>query len=556
MKWPEPPQDPRFRMGINSRLTSGSLLRLSSPHEIADGLSDLPKLLENGYSEIEITGFRGGPTIYIPVKTVLDFPQVFVGYAEDGSPILLGVTDVFKGHCTVLGQTGSGKTTFVALILYQLIRLGFCCLVLGNKIFDPTLYGPTRSACAALTRRDDHGQPVAAPFRFATLAPGYKTSGLNYIEQVDRGDATRLMKASRLLDAFSLGATPDDPNRQFFWGQALRLFQSTPWGNTFQEFDTTIEGMRLDRDTTYATSGARDLVHNAGANPMLNLTRDNPATIDFEWLIPRGGAVYIEAAGLEVGQIGASASALGLQAFCSAKSKVDPLNQQIAFVVIDEAQTFPRVLLRNAINQCRALGIRVIFMAHSAQQFGDDYEILAQTQISVFFSALPGSSSERYLQASFGTRTDYDLTFNQNEGEGEGESTSINSDGVTTESTQRNSQNGRTFGITQRRDVPNWTSDDTKELNDNPLAGTIRVSPRQEFVVLDPGGNRLTCVGPPMPFSQINRMALSVTEDSPYTFLPGSDQEKTKAKQIADAPEREPLLKKLQQAAERIRNAA
>ena len=558
MSWPDPRQDPRFRMGIGRRLTGGKLLRLHSPQEVADGLSDLAALAEEGYREIEIAGFRGAPSTFILTQTVLDFPQVFVGYNETGLPILLGVTEVFKGHCTILGQTGSGKTTFVALILHQLIRLGSCCLVLGNKIFDPTLYAPARSACAAKTRRDANGKPVAADFRFATLAPGYRTSGVNYFDAIDYDNFTRLMKSSNLLEALSQSAPPDDPNRQFFWGQALRLFQATPWGNSFQEFNSAIENTRLDRDTQYSTSGARDAINQAASIEMLNLPSDNPATIDFRWLIRNNGVAYIEAAGVQVGQIASCVSALMFQAFIAAKQREDPLNQKIAFVVIDECQKFARVLLLKAIEQCRALNIRVIAMAHSAQQFGDDYEILAQTQVSVFFSALPGSNTERYLQASFGTRTAYDFNFGRSESDNENSGFSVNSRGESTFSTNSGHTDGKNFGLSEHRDVSNWTSEDTKELNDNPLACVVRVNPRQEFATggLESGGNRVICVGPPIPFSEINRVALSVMEASPHTFLPGIDPEKNKPKQLVAAPERELLLKKLQRAADKIRKSA
>lgn len=551
---------PRLPFGYGRRLTKGSLLSFTSVFEIINGLSDRVTLSK--FAEVEIVGNQGKPSTFVTTATLLQYPQIFTGYDEGGRPILLGITRTLVAHMAMLGTTRCGKTTCCALICYQLIRLGFPVVFLGNKTLDPMAYSTLLAACESKTRLDANLNKVSAPFRFITLQPNVRTSGFNYIAQISRDCYPMLLKAGNALQALNQGAAMDDRAGQFFAMSGVELLKSAPWGDSWRDLDAAIRKMRLDRDATYATSGLRNAISQMAANEALNIPSSHPAHVDLEWLIQENGALYFEGSGFDNGDLGGAGTALVYQAVVAAKRWVDPMNQKRLFVFIDEAQTFPRLLLRKTIEQAAGQKITLFIAAHTAEQFGvEDFPTIAQTGVTAIFSALQGARTEHYLRESFGTKKVYRISVGWTSAfsTGGAHSESGSSDGRSGESdsTQWNQQQGINIGLAEH-EVIAWTSHDTALLNDSPGAFVIRVAPRDELVTLEVGGNRAIAAGPPLPYSEIDRIVNKVTEETPHTFLPGKPHRKALGSSASpeNSPERDRALEKLRQAALRLQHTA
>jgi hypothetical protein len=215
------------------------------------------------------------------------------------------------------------------------------------------------------------------------------------------------------------------------------------------------------------------------------------------------------------------------------------------------------------LEQAASQKIIIIYAYHSASQFKDDFETIAATQVRMVFSAQPGSSTEHYLSAGFGTKKESAITFGNGKSQTTGggisigqQMTSLSVSRTETVSSSWNDQQSDNFSISER-EVPVWGQNDTNALNDNPLAFAIGVTRREELVTLEPGMNRATAGGPPVPFHVLNQKAQHVHEMSPHTFL--LDQEGKQrfiaASDDKDSQERNALLEKLWKAAERVRQA-
>jgi hypothetical protein len=502
--------------------------------ETIRGLANRPLLAE--HQEVAIASIRGAPPIHVLCDTLLEYPQMCWAYNELGQPILVGVRDATKAHINLCGQSRCGKTTTGATIMSEAVWHDCPVIMFGNKIFDPTLYA-IRAAAESVNR----------PFRLITLDQKMPTSGVNYLKHVLR-DPTQLphLVAGHLMDGLDLSAPTEDRAGQFFAGaqldhltDTLAGFMNTYRGQSLRDLADAIIKKRLNRDESYAIAALKNALSQSGRIPQLNLSPGDPSDVDFEWVVEKRAAVYIEAASLRNGDISDRICGLLLQAFMTAKEVVDPLNKITVFMLVDEAADFPRPLLRRVVNKAAALNIRLVFAFQCASQFGDDeFENLVNTQISLVFSAKPGSKTERYLQASFGTKREYRIatsigTNQQNqENWGEGRSDPIGGTGL--EASHSSSHYGgskaagshKDFNIT-RDEVPAWSADDTKWLNDSPLVAAMSVTPREELTrfSLEPGGNRITLGGPPFPFEEIDRIAARAYEPSTVTFLPGSNSQ-------------------------------
>lgn len=521
MNTPHRAFQPNVSVSYGRPLTEGPLLILRDFFAIIRGLGNRAQLAE--HREVEISSIIGAPPIRVLSTTLLDFPQFCFGYDEIGRPILVGVRHAMKGHINLCGQTRSGKTTLGASLLTQAIWHGFTAIAIGNKRFDPMLYAMRAAA-----------ESQGRPFRLITLDSKMPTSGVNYVRQLRRDAHQPLhLSAGNLLDALNLSAPTEDRPGQFFAGAQLAHLMSTNWGEALCDLNEALKRKSLNRDDQYAIAALTNALSQLARVPQLNLPSSDPSDVDFEWILRERGAVYIEAASLRYGDIANGVCGLALQTLMAAKEAFDPLNKKVVFVFVDEAASFPRRLLRRYVDQCAALNIRLIFAYHAASQFGDDYETLANTQINLVFSAKPGTKTEHYLQAMFGTKKEYRMSVGmgknrqRTQGWGANESSPIGGTPLTpswsSESTNESIANGehKAFTITEH-DVPAWTSDDTKWLNDNPLAAAGSFTPRDELTTsLNPGGNRIILGGPPFPFEEIDRVAELAYEPSVVTFLPG-----------------------------------
>jgi len=93
-------------LSVGKRLTRRRLLRLKGHEQIAKGLSDPASLAE--FTEVEIVGLNGAPSLFILVESLLHSRQVILGFHVSGCPILLGCTKAMPGHILTLGLTQSG----------------------------------------------------------------------------------------------------------------------------------------------------------------------------------------------------------------------------------------------------------------------------------------------------------------------------------------------------------------------------------------------------------------------------------------------------------------
>jgi hypothetical protein len=520
-------------------LTNGPRLTLGNSVAIMNGLSDRIEIAK--YEEVEILGINGALPTYLLKETLLAHPLVFLLYAENGRPVLIDPDKGFEGNANVSGMTGQGKTTWAACPLYQLNRLGFCVVAIGNKHFDSMLYSSLRAAAESKTRPDGNG--TARPrFWFINFIQGLYTSGFNYIRQLLRDPDHRIqLHAGNLLQALNLSAPVNDRAGQYFAGsQIASLIETTDWGLALSELAETCSSKKMSRDERYSNAGLTNALVLLAAYEQLNLPEGHPADLNFEDLILQGNALYLEAAGLTLGDTANAIVGLTVQTLIAAKKAVDPTNKLLVFLFIDESQRFPRQLLLRYLEELRHSRIRLIHAYQDASQFGPlEYQAASTTQVRLVFSARPGSEQERFLREDFGTKTIYEISFSHGKqksntnGWAEGESRPFGGSSLTAALGSRSSGiNGSvTDGITKGyslipREVPALSPDKIQDLNDDPSKCAITITPRKGLLPksLTKGGNLAIIGGPPMTFSDIDRVAEQACLPSPFTFLPASRQ--------------------------------
>src|ERR1041385_4887574 len=120
---------------VGSRLTRGRLLRLKGHSRIAAGFSDLPTLAE--YTEVEVVGMNGAPSLFIATESIISYPQLFIGFHESGCPIFIGAAE-------------SSKSTTLASMVFQLSRLGYCVASVCLKDTDSVLVGSMKAGADSL----------------------------------------------------------------------------------------------------------------------------------------------------------------------------------------------------------------------------------------------------------------------------------------------------------------------------------------------------------------------------------------------------------------------
>lgn len=170
-----------LNISVGQPLTTGPTLRVTGHREASDAVSDRAKL--SLYSQIEFIAPNGGKSTFVGTDGLLNHPQIFVGYHENGFPLLLGVNKALEGHLTIIGPTRSGKSTTIGSMSFQTSRLGYPTFVIGLKAIDAVLLASLKAGCESNTRFDKDGQPTSAQFDYFSLQPGIKTKSFNYHAQ-------------------------------------------------------------------------------------------------------------------------------------------------------------------------------------------------------------------------------------------------------------------------------------------------------------------------------------------------------------------------------------
>jgi len=524
-------------LNVGKRLTRGRLLRLKGHNQIAKGLSDLASLAQ--FTEVEIVGINGAPSLFILVESLLLFPQVILGFHVSGCPLLLGVLKAMIGHILILGLTQSGKSTTLASLVFQLVRLGYFVGGVSLKDTDPVLVGSMKAAADSPTRLDKDGNRYAIPFRFFSLKAGEFTEGVNTLAQPVH-DQPVWMRVAELLVALGLGGSDKDAARAYFIASAQALLQDVrEWGGSFRELQQTIAAMKLDRDTLYSTAGLRHAIAQQAAIEQANLPEDHPTNIPLGELIQQQGAFYGSACYQDAGAVASATAGLIVKAIIAAKRKVCPDRNRKIIVFIDEAQLFPQALLKQMIEQAASNGVILIIVQHNLDQFGEEWESLSMMQVRFIFSAVAGSATDRHLQHLFGTKRDFLFSFNR----GSGTSTSqtfTESEGPLGDSVSlakgqaENRQEG--FSLTER-ETETWGPNDTLALNYDRDRFVLQVSPGAEFAFF--GDKAILCQrgGSHLGFDEINRVTREVLANTENKILPGAAKPK-----LLSAPELSPAL--------------
>ena len=526
-----------FEVALGERVTDGLLLRVSGHEQSVAALCNAVQLTR--YSEVELCGENGAPSLFVSTRSLLDNPQLFVGYHVNGTPLLLGLKRACEGHISMVGQSRSGKTTEASSLAYQACALGLPVCVIGCKDLDPMLLGPLKAACDAPTRLDKEGNPVTAPFRYVTMRSNTPTGGFNYFDQ-DKYELPNWLLTAELLKNLGQDGSQNDPVRRYYIGAAQTLFQSTAWGKSAREFMQNIKKKKIDEETKRSTAGAVHDVSQLAEIEHLNLPRGHWANIDLGWVIDRNGCVYFDTCYMEIGALAVLIAGLVAGAFVSSKRKKKPKRRDKAVLVIDEAQMFPISYLRQLVEQCASSGIILIIIFHNLSQLGEHWESIAMTQVKFIFSAVPRSLTDEHLQALFGTRKEYVLSLT--DGIGSSTGTSISPSGIS-ESTGESRNSGVSF---QEKESFAWNPNDTLSLNYNKEQFVVIATPGAEISYWGPTAILAKRGGAHMSFADIDRAAEAALADVNNTMLPGKQQ-----LQLPAAPEFSPEL-----TARRVRWAA
>jgi hypothetical protein len=539
-----------FWISIGSRLTTGPLLRVAGQRDTAEALSDKPRLSK--YTEIEILGLHGAPSTFILTSRLISKQQLLAGYTLSGLPLLIGIRQASKGNILILGQSRSGKTSLGAELGGQIARHGFPLLWLGLKCLDPGPIAHLWTGTKAQTKLNSRGQLVSSPFRHFTNQPNARTGAFNYFAQ--RGlNLPPWLRASNLLGAFGMGGGEADPARRFFTASAQQLLQQIPdWGASFRELNSILDKRSLDRDTRYSVSGALHEIAQQAAIFHANLPSDHPANIDFGQMLLQGGAIYFDACYQDVGPVSTASAGLAAQMFIFAKRRVDPENKLIAFLVIDEAQLFPRSLLKQMVEQCAGSNIRLIVICHNLDQFGDDVESLSMMQVRFIYGAVPGGSTAEHIQHLFGTRKELEFSISIGAGIGTSITTTEGSGGNSIAlGSSSNQQSSISFTA---RDNLCWNPNDTLELNHDPARFIVQVSPGAELAHWGPKAIVGQRAGYLLSLDETNTLASEALSQQEFTVQPGETAKVLIGeKSTLSNPERTEWLRIMAQSAETIR---
>jgi hypothetical protein len=188
----------------------------------------------------------------------------------------------------------------------------------------------------------------------------------------------------------------------------------------------------------------------------------------------------------------------------------------------------------------------------------DQWTSIAMTQVMFILGAVPGTKSEKFLQALFGTKTEYVFNFSAGSvTRGESTSETISPTGSSITLGSSIAQNEGTCGFTARETFV-WTPNDTLDLNNSRDRYVLRISPGAGFSQYGPRPIICQVANRARDFKEINRLAADILKNTPNTILPGE----SKPKQISTSElttelsvKRHRFVEALNRAAARIRKA-
>ena len=512
-----------FLIGINSPVNSGPTLTVTGIQEAADALSDRPRLAQ--YAQIEIKAAPGYMSVFIGTERLLDRPQIIIGFTPCGFPILLGMKST-EGHLTIVGPTGTGKSLTVGLIVYQLSRLGYPVFVIGCKAYDPVLHASIKAGCESLTWLNAAGKPVARTAELFTLQPGLKSKAFNPLAQKRNAAISKIAQSGTLVRAVTSGNPASDPSARYFSGASVDMLLKVDLGRSARQLAANIEKLTLDKDAKYSTGGVRQELAQIAAVEHVNRPLEDPTSIDIERILKSRGSAFFDTNAQDMGTVATSISGLFVQSIIATKRAVCLSLGDRVFIIIDEAQIFPREYLKQLIEQARGSGITLILAYHTLEQMGDDAETISMTQVKLILGAVPGGSTDRYLQSLFGTHKVWRHNLSQGTGTSQGTSVT-NSSGPVGSSVSHGYSDSisqqSSFGFTETEEQV-WTPNHTLELNHHRENFVCMVSPGAEMAHWGPGAILGARNGLHLSFDQINQLSQEALNDSIGTDLPHAPQ--------------------------------
>lgn len=512
-----------FLIGINSPVNSGPTLTVVGIQEAAEEMSNRPKLAQ--YSQIEIKADLGYRSVFIGTERLLDRPQIIIGFTPCGFPILLGLKST-EGHLTLVGPTGSGKSLNIGLIVYQLSRQGYPVFIIGCKSFDPVLYASIKAGCESLTWLDAAGKPVARTAELFTLQPGLKSKAFNPLAQKRNAAISKIAQSGTLVRAVTSGNPASDPSARYFSGASVDVLLKVDHGRSPRQLAANIEKLNLDKDAKYATAGVRQELAQIAAVEHVNRPLEDPTSIDIERILKSHGSAFFDVNAVDMGTTATSISGLFVQSIIATKRAVCLTLGDRIFIIIDEAQIFPREYLKQLIEQARGSGVTLILAYHTLEQMGDQWETISITQGRIILGAVPGGSTDRHLQSLFGTRKVWRHNLSQGSGTSHGTSVTHSSGPVSSsvshgysDSTSQQSS----FGFTETEEQV-WTPNHTLELNHHRENFVCMVSPGAEMAHWGPGAILGVRNGLHLSFEEINRLSKEALGESPGADVPTASQ--------------------------------
>lgn len=510
-----------LHISIGKPLGSGRILRIANHGEAASAISDLLSLAS--YSEVEFVHPSGGLSTYIATDGLITNPQVFVGYnTTTGFPLLLGVKGAMEGHLTIIGPTRCGKSRTIGSISYQCGRLGIPAFIIGIKLWDPALVASLKLGCESLTHGSATGKPQPVPFTYFSLQSGLKTGTFNYHTQARSNTQPQWSRAGMLVQALMPGGSAGDATKRYFETYAQKLLQSFDWGTSFRDQATNANKVKLDRDAKYATAGILNEIQRLAYIEQANPPADDALNIRIDEVLKAKGSVYFDCSIQEVGATASAFAAVVVLAIIATKRALWPGREKRIVIPIDEAQLFPRALLKQLIEQAAGSGVILILAYHTLEQMGEDWETISMTQARMIFGAVPGGLTDRHLQNLFGTHTVYRKNFSESAGIAITKNLGISSGPggtTTTEGTTIGLSQNSSFGLTEVEE-PVWTPNDTLKLNDNRDQFVLQVSPGAEYAQFGPGAILARRGGTHLSFETINQTSEDVLKTGPQTQLP------------------------------------
>jgi hypothetical protein len=506
-----------FDVSVNTPLDGGRILHAVGIKDAADKLTDLATLSK--YSQIAIRATWSLLTFFIGVAQLLERPQVIIGFHHTGFPLLLGLK-ALEGHLTILGQTRTGKTQLVALIIYQLCRLGFTVIIIGCKALDNLLLASAKAGVESKTRLNASGELTGGILEFSTLQPGIPTMSFNPFAQKVSRYTQPIIEAGNLVRAVTAGNPASNPLVRYYAGAGVEMIVKVPRSSSAKELIDNIDKLKLNKDEQYRIAGVRTEIKLMSHFQQMNLPISDPSSIDLARAVREQRAVYIDCNAQDTGTLATPVAGMTLQAVIAAQRAESPSRAQRTFVVVDEAQVMPREALKIQVEQSASAGISLILLYHTLAQMGEEAETISMTQAKIILGAEAGGVTDRYLQNLFGTQivgrrslnlsTSKNATYSFSESAGPAGLSITN--GITAAEAKMIG-----FAIAETEEQV-WKINETLALNDDREQFVYIVSPGAE---LSHWGGAIVGIrdGMHLTFDEINRVAEDTLRNLPNTYI-------------------------------------